>query len=405
MDILTELQLGEYQLTWHMPLTKVKQSALGWEQALIDSVAQFADFLLRNPMNRDTPEIIALAFWFRGSHLQQLAVDAQQYGVARGGRVFHIAPANVDTVFMYSLLLSVLAGNQNIVRLSSRSGSVAWRLLEQLKQFNTNTKDACLTQFISIIEYNANQPKVTELLSCWSDLRVVWGGDKAIAAVSSIAPETCQVNFPDRFSIAVLQLSNSDNVRPLAQGFLTDVLAFNQQACSSPKAVYWIDTSRYLQQEFWDCVERLVVKSVHTLTTADKIEQLVLAQGYIMQGLVRPQHIDVNGTAKGPLEICQLGPLSRLPVNAISGSVLELHSGHGLVLETQITALSDLPQHPKLQTVVVSPSLGQHEWETLGAKRITTVGNALTFDTHWDGVDLLRLFIRLTPTSEIVENS
>ncbi|MFC6804089.1 acyl-CoA reductase [Deinococcus caeni] len=36
------------------------------------------------------------------------------------GLVFHVPPANVDTIFIYSWLMSVLAGNRNVIRLSSR---------------------------------------------------------------------------------------------------------------------------------------------------------------------------------------------------------------------------------------------------------------------------------------------
>jgi hypothetical protein len=36
------------------------------------------------------------------------------------GTVFHLAPSNVDTIFVYSWMLSLLTGNQNIIRLSSK---------------------------------------------------------------------------------------------------------------------------------------------------------------------------------------------------------------------------------------------------------------------------------------------
>ena len=41
------------------------------------------------------------------------------------GLVFHVPPANVDTIFVYSWALSALAGNSNVVRISSRSAGAA----------------------------------------------------------------------------------------------------------------------------------------------------------------------------------------------------------------------------------------------------------------------------------------
>ena len=45
---------------------------------------------------------------------------------------FHVTPANVDTLFVYSWVLSLLVGNANIVRLSSRSTPVRTRILETI---------------------------------------------------------------------------------------------------------------------------------------------------------------------------------------------------------------------------------------------------------------------------------
>ena len=36
------------------------------------------------------------------------------------GKTFHIAPSNVDTIFVYSWLISMLMGNINVIRISSR---------------------------------------------------------------------------------------------------------------------------------------------------------------------------------------------------------------------------------------------------------------------------------------------
>ncbi len=50
------------------------------------------------------------------------------------GLVFHIAPGNADTVFVYSWALAALAGNRNVVRVSERGGAATEAVLSALAQ-------------------------------------------------------------------------------------------------------------------------------------------------------------------------------------------------------------------------------------------------------------------------------
>ena len=38
------------------------------------------------------------------------------------GLLFHVAPSNVPTMFVYTYVIAILAGNANIIRLSTRRG-------------------------------------------------------------------------------------------------------------------------------------------------------------------------------------------------------------------------------------------------------------------------------------------
>ncbi len=75
----------------------------------------------------------ALGFWLRPAGLQALQA---RYPQARQGigRVFHVPPSNVPTLLVYSWLTSVLAGNDNLVRLSAaRSTPLEDTLLVEAK--------------------------------------------------------------------------------------------------------------------------------------------------------------------------------------------------------------------------------------------------------------------------------
>ena len=94
-----------------------------------DIIAFCADFsrrLFRDPAAALYPELQALAFWMRKAELTRLADEFTQLQkpgalLVPRGLVFHVPPANVDTIFVYSWLVSVLTGNRNIIRLSPRA--------------------------------------------------------------------------------------------------------------------------------------------------------------------------------------------------------------------------------------------------------------------------------------------
>jgi hypothetical protein len=81
-----------------------------------------ARLLAEGPGTR-TPEAVALAYWLRPANLRRIAADhpaaAGAVRVPRGVAL-HVTPANVDTMFLYSFGLSLLAGNVNVVRVSQR---------------------------------------------------------------------------------------------------------------------------------------------------------------------------------------------------------------------------------------------------------------------------------------------
>ena len=87
-------------------------------------VADFSAEVLADPAARRWPEMAALGFWMRRANIARIQAA---FEAACGGRLlvgrglaFHIAPSNVDTMFIYSLFVSLLAGNTNIVRVSPK---------------------------------------------------------------------------------------------------------------------------------------------------------------------------------------------------------------------------------------------------------------------------------------------
>ena len=378
-------------LTWHIEAERLNQKKLLSLAEIRASVAGFAAFLLKQNTARKHPEIVALAFWFRQAHLAQITESMPtELKSKRVHRVFHIAPANVDTVFMYSVLLSVLCANQNIVRVSQRSGEVTWVLISLLKEYLNIPDGQVLANQIAVVEYDARHEQVTEQLSNWCDLRVIWGGDEAIKAVSAIAPQTAQICFPDRFSVALIQLDENSDINALASRFLTDLLPFTQQACSSPKAIYWLNTAPDYQGLFWTAVEQRIVQLDHQFETSHKVNQHILLQKLAAGWGMKLSQQAGSKTATFA-KVCNAGPIARCKVNSLTAAMLEAHEGDGLVVEQDIGTVNEIACSAKLQTIsyAVTDQLTTPKGEF---KRVVPLGKALEFAPVWDGVDLPEVF-------------
>ncbi len=77
------------------------------------------------------------------------------------GTVFHIPPANVDTIFMYSWVLSMLMGNRNIVRLSRRSTPQVELIIKTFNRVLESHKDVATTT--SIVSYGHEEEITREI--------------------------------------------------------------------------------------------------------------------------------------------------------------------------------------------------------------------------------------------------
>lgn len=86
---------------------------------------QLSDELTHLPTKEENQDWIALGFWLRTRNLHKLKRFLTDIDTRLGrGLTFHITPSNMPTMFLYSFIISLLSGNNNIVRISSRLHSV-----------------------------------------------------------------------------------------------------------------------------------------------------------------------------------------------------------------------------------------------------------------------------------------
>lgn len=266
------------------------------------------------------------------------------------------------------------------MRISERSGQLCRELVSLFTQFLKQTKSLIyLPSLVSIVEYSATNIQATTIFSQWCNLRVIWGGDQAIAAISQIVPETEQLCFPDRYSIAVCHLQKSDDIERIVRQFIADLLPFNQQACSSPKALFWLNTAESLQEKFSEELQTQLTAHQQQFTLSEQVERQINIQQILMK--------KKNKVLR---QFCYK-QLATYQLETISAELLALHQGNGLLLVKNIDLVAHLPFSKKLQTV---SCFGLHisdisTIEQQQHKRITAFGEALQFNHVWDGVNLL----------------
>ena len=107
--------------------------------------------ILKDTSSRNFPDVVSFAFWCRKSNLIRVQSNTSN-AVERLGRgvAFHIAPSNVPVNFAYSLIVGLLSGNRNIVRLPSKTSEQIDIICRCIKKNSGRAKRFNNTEFNSL---------------------------------------------------------------------------------------------------------------------------------------------------------------------------------------------------------------------------------------------------------------
>lgn len=355
--------------------------------------------LKNHPKKRVFPEISAFAFFCRRSNMLQLKSPYQpELGNCFGrGRVFHITPSNVPMNFAYSLVAALLAGNANVVRISSKEVEQVDIVLEAMNSVLLRTEHQELQPYIQILRYGREFVENTRILSALCDVRVIWGGDESIQEIrkSVIPPNAFDITFADRTSLAVMNAANlaEQNVGRLAQAFYNDTYLNDQNACTSPWLVAWIGEHaevQIAQHEFWGELEKLVMER-YTLNEISGVDKLAT---FMQQSIEMGDGLNLRDHRSN--YIWRVHADEYVPE-------LETHRcNSGYFLELELNDLSELL--PKLSRNYQTLAFAGFEKEELhevlrehpthGIDRIVPIGRTQDFSLIWDGYDLIRSMSR-----------
>ncbi|MCB2231684.1 acyl-CoA reductase [bacterium] len=375
-------------------------------QPFAEPILSFIDALsgriLKDPSFKHYPEVMAMAFWMRRANIVKLREEFEAKRADRTwlgrGVVFHIAPANVDTIFIYSWFLSMLVGNINVVRVSSQADEQLDVLLGAINEVVADDAHEDIRTRFMIVQYE-HDDEITGHFSSKCHTRVIWGGDETIRRIRAIPirPSATELVFADKFSFGLIDARSfldHDKKDRLLEHFYNDAYWFSQNACSSPRMVVWIGEESIVNEarsEFWKILEGL----------ADT-KRLGFAPAVSMNKLIAECSVAIAAKEPVVIEKHRTSLVNRVLLSSADDINRELQCGGGLFYELRIDDLKELADivQEKDQTIV---SFGTNREALaefvrtrcpIGVSRIVPFGEALTFSAVWDGYDLLREFCR-----------
>jgi hypothetical protein len=363
---------------------------------------QFSRQLRRHPAAKAYPELQALAFWTRPAWISQLRgewdrlVDGPALLVPRG-LIFHVPPANVDTIFVYSWALAALTGNINVIRLPSAVTEQIQIIADVLASLLSSQDFTDLSGTVALVRYGHDMA-TTAALSAAADVRVVWGGDDTVQRIrgAALAPAAIELTFPDRFSLAALDARSVVNLDQaaldrLGEAFFNDVFWFDQLGCSSPRLVVWCGdqpTCVVARHRLYGALVSACQHHGYAVPLSAVLDKLGYAYDAAADGGAVALHRSTNETT-----VVELSALDAVDRSSPGG---------GLFQDVRVEQLDHLAGQVARKDQTLSYfGFGRAELAGLATKlngrgidRMVPIGQALAFSRYWDGYDLLQAFTR-----------
>jgi hypothetical protein len=379
-----------------------------FDPSLISFVSDLSKSILLDKKARSFPELIVLANFFKLSNINLIKNnylnDGLYYVSLSRGLIFHIAPSNVDSIFLYSSLISLLCGNVNFIRISNNLNEQLILILDKIESL-VSSKYGFIKSRLVICTYD-HDDEITATISLNCHMRVIWGGDSTVNLIRKlpISPIASEVCFPTRFSVSVFKAEsiiklNDNEIFNLCKRFSNDILWFSQQACSSPREVVWIgnmDVVDKARQKFWSSFQNFIENISYVNSEGMNFDRLVAsylvaANGFKIYEMKNdfPMRLLINNQ---PLEILKL-----------------LHCGNGLIYEQCFNDLNSYYStiDSTYQTISVLGFSHNDIIESVkylpmrAIDRIVNVGKSLDFGIIWDGYNLVESFTRKLEVDDI----
>ena len=351
---------------------------------------------MRSSVGRQFPDLMAFAFYTRKANLQRLASSLRLEEIRLGrGLCFHVAPANIPINFAFTWMFSLLAGNANVVRLPSKDFPQVDALLAIIN--TALDKYPELKGRNAFVKYPRTDNETTAAYCQMADCRMIWGGDRTIAAIKALPakPRCVDICFADRYSVALIDggavlAADEAQLARLVEGFYNDTYLMDQNACSSPQVILWEHDSPQARGRFWGAVEELA-KRKYVLQDAVAVDKYTLfCEEAVGNGNI--QSVERKGNL-----------LYRVQLKALTPDMIQHRGKAGFFFEYALEDRDELFKvvTEKFQTItqfgVDVDELRRQivDNHLRGIDRVVSIGQAMDVGVVWDGFDLVRSLSRV----------
>lgn len=361
-----------------------------FDDLVVDFLSEIGRNILKDREINRIPAAAALAHWLRKINLKKIKEENdcifkfENVSINPLGVVFHICPSNVDTMFIYSLAISLLAGNKNILRVSKMDSALMNRLFSIFNELLKQSKYSSLENYITVVQYGYEE-EINSFFSLYADARVIWGGDKTITTLKNIPskPRVKDFYFSDRVSFAILNLNDYfkndlSERKNLNKKFYNDTYTFDQKGCSSPQRIFFLGNENQIGQFYTELSEYAAdqyesdITSIASLKLNSQVQDSLDFQ--VKSIYNKNNYLTFIESDHFHIETCGAGYFYFKKITDI----------------TEVISFID----KKVQTItyygLTKDQLNQLQHKTYGKgiDRIVKIGNALDFSYIWDGYNL-----------------
>lgn len=370
-----------------------------FENQTIEFLNEFSKKILNEKESKAYPDLVNFAFFIRKGNvnLEKENYTNKELNSRKGmGTALLIAPSNVPLNFAFSLVTTLLAGNNNIVRVSDKNFPQVTLFLKLLNQFKLAGSFIEVLDRIKIISY-PRESNWTQKLSEEVEIRLIWGGNETVDFFKSVKTKRrcTDLYFPNRYSCCVFNVSNMSKLsrielQTVIQKFYNDTYLNDQNACTSPKSIFWYGDSelgKELSNIFW-------LELSNFLKINYKIsEHQILEKFFNYSSIVinYPELFKVKRFSESLIVLSSLS--SQIPKKLETNQC-----NSGLFKEFYIDDFKLIfeSSNSSYQTLVHSgfsiEELNIHHKSITGKgyERFVPIGKSQDFSFRWDGMDLIR---------------
>ena len=374
-----------------------KKNSSPFNSECLDFLSMLSKAILNKKNLFKYTDLISFAFWCRSSNIKkkrQYLINQDHY-IRKGiGTLLHVPPSNTPIAAAYSFAFGLLSGNSNIIRVSNPNLENIKIFLIIINKLFKNKKFKKIKKNNVFISYD-KASSVSENLSNLIDGRIIWGNEKTIKNFKRMNTKNlCQdVFFDDKYSVSIIDLKKYSLLTEikkdkLIKNFYNDTFIMDQNACSSPHLVFWINTGSKIN-DFWKRLDKFVGKKYEITNDLQNIKYDRLNKILFNSDMLVESH--------------DLEKISIYKIKKLNSDIVNLRGYAGIFFESKIKNIDNLKKiiNEKFQTITYF-GIDRNKLENfvknkelLGLCRVVPVGQAIDMDLVWDGKNLINELTRI----------